>query len=189
MYPIFSKVRHPKFGLGLVTAHTHNAHKIFFGNEGDKEITFEFQGLTLVEKGPEGEQSPSIQSPPPTVTTEPSITVRDVEMAVNAAIQRYTDLTPALPIADRWRGGKMVLEPKDSTLQSKEVPLDTFFHKIVMLRDRLRVLEAKLNASDKLDDADKVELQQYITRCYGSLTTFNILFKQKEHQFVGESKG
>lgn len=83
----------------------------------------------------------------------------------------------------------MILEPKDTTLQAKEVPLDTFFHKIVMLRDRLRVLEAKVNASDKLDDADKVELQQYITKCYGSLTTFNILFKQKEHQFVGESKG
>lgn len=188
MYSIFSKVRHPKFGLGLVTAHTPNAHKIFFGNEGDREITFEFQGLTLVEKGPEGELPQPVQLPQ-TEITEPSITVRDIEMAVNAAIQRYTDLTPALPIADRWRGGKMVLEPKDSTLQSKEVPLDTFFHKIVMLRDRLRVLEAKLNASDKLDDADKVELQQYITRCYGSLTTFNILFKQKEHQFVGESKG
>lgn len=188
MYPIFSKVRHPKFGLGLVTAHTHNAHKIFFGNEGDKEITYEFQGLTLVEKGPEGDQPTPVQLPEPT-HSEPSISVRDIEMAVNAAIQRYTDLTPALPIADRWRGRKMVLEPKDTSLQAKEVPLDTFFHKIVMLRDRLRVLEAKVNASDKLDDADKVELQQYITKCYGSLTTFNILFKQKEHQFVGESKG
>ena len=87
----------------------------------------------------------------------------------------------------RWAGGTMVLEPGDTSTQGKEVPLDTFFKKIVSLRNNLRVLEAKINGLDQLDHVEKVELQQYITKCYGSLTTFNALFREKQDQFVGAS--
>lgn len=82
----------------------------------------------------------------------------------------------------------MVLEPKDENLQVKEIPIDTFFHKIVMVRDRLRVLEQNINKNKVLEDADKVHLQQYITKIYGSLTTFNVLFKSKDDHFKGEGR-
>jgi hypothetical protein len=94
--------------------------------------------------------------------------------------------TSHVPLAPKWAEGTMVLRPKDPALQPKELPLEHLFHKIVMIRDRLRVLEQKLNASEKLSDLEKVEMQQYVTRCYGTLTTFNVLFREEKDRFVGE---
>jgi hypothetical protein len=99
----------------------------------------------------------------------------------------WSDVNEIIPLGDRWKGGSMILQPADKSQKPKEVPIDAFFHKIVMMRDRLRVLEQNINVNKKLDDEDKVNLQQYITRCYGSMTTFNVLFKNKEDYFVGES--
>jgi hypothetical protein len=89
-------------------------------------------------------------------------------------------------LAPKWEGGSILLKPRDPALQSRELPIDALLHKVVMIRDRLRVLEAKINAHDKLSDAEKVDLQQYVTRCYGSLTTFNLLFRDKGDHFAGE---
>ena len=109
--------------------------------------------------------------------------IRQTAQAMVEALGLQKEDTIVEGLANRWQNGALVLQSADTSLQPKEVPLETFFHKIVMIRNNLRVLEQKVNASDKLSDADKFDMQQYITRCYGSLTTFNVLFKNKEDQF------
>ena len=95
---------------------------------------------------------------------------------------RHTELE----LGDKWIGGELILKPNSKDLQEKSIPIERFFHKIVTTRERLRVLEAKINSNAKLSDEDKVELQQYITKIYGTLTTFNLLFRKKTSWFVGE---
>jgi hypothetical protein len=112
----------------------------------------------------------------------------EVEDILARLLSKHTEFSEVVDIADKWRGGLMVLEPKDSNLQVKEIPIDTFFKKIVMVRDRLRVLEQNINKNQNLHDDEKIHLQQYITKTYGSLTTFNVLFKNKEDHFKGEGK-
>lgn len=115
-----------------------------------------------------------------------TISFSEVETTLIRILRKWSDINPMVPIADKWKGGNLLLQPGDTNLANKEIPIDSFFHKVVMVRDRLRVMEQKINAHNGLSDQDKVELQQYITRIYGSLTTFNILFKNKSDQFVGE---
>lgn len=103
-----------------------------------------------------------------------------------ALIRQEREGAPAIAMGQRWQGGELVLKPHDAAQASKSVPIEAFFHKIIMVRDRLRVLEAQINAHKVLTDAEKVELQQYITRVYGSLTTFNVLFRDKKDYFVGQ---
>ena len=107
----------------------------------------------------------------------------DLELLLRRIIREETGLTSATP-ADKWRGGTLVLRPGTPGLQEKTWPIETFFHKIVMLRNRLRTLEQHVNASDLADDV-KVKLQAYITGCYGSLTSFNVLFADEDDQFKG----
>ncbi len=117
------------------------------------------------------------------------VTFTEAERSLMKILKTWSDITQVIHIGDKWKGGTMILQPGDTSLKNKDVPIETFFHKIVMLRDRLRVLEQKINAHSKLGDDEKVEMQQYITRIYGSLTTFNVLFKEKEDHFVGEKTG
>src|SRR4051812_5229060 len=112
---------------------------------------------------------------------------RVMRLAIRTVLESLVGETAEVELGRRWQGGKLVLVPRENSTQAKEFPLEAFFHKIVMVRDRLRVLEQKVNAHSGLSDEDKVELQQYVTRCYGSLTSFNILFKNEEDQFSSGS--
>jgi hypothetical protein len=125
--------------------------------------------------------APAAASPLPEELTD--MTREEFAQAIREALR---DEESDVRLAPKWEGGSVVLKPGDPQTQPKEIPLDALFHKIVMIRDRLRVLEQKVNGHDKLTDAEKVELQQYVTRCYGSLTTFNILFRDERDRFVGE---
>jgi hypothetical protein len=165
-------VRHPQYGLGVVKSISETTADIQF-NDGKLAIAPEPSGLEPAEPqmAASGLEMPLKQF---------------INQTVAAAVEKLGLEKPDSAVEKlgaRWHGGKMVLHPADTTLQSKEVPLETFFHKIVMVRNNLRVLEQKINAHEKLSDGEKVEMQQYITRSYGSLTTFNVLFKEKEDQF------
>ena len=165
---IGSRIKHLEFGLGVVT-NVSNKHYW---------VTFIENGLETIDLESTFEVIESVENEVDTVS------FYDVESTLKNMLQKWSDISEIVPIADKWKGGKLILEPNDTNLQSKEIPIDTFFHKIVMVRDRIRVMEQKINSSN-LDDQDKVDLQQYITRIYGSLTTFNVLFKIKEQQFTG----
>lgn len=169
---IGARVEHPSFGEGVIFSETENAWRVYFKEIGEKELGKSYTGYTLLEAS-------SLDGG--------KITLEDVVDAVQNVFDQYYEVSEIVELGDKWDGGTLILQPADTSLKGKEMPIDTFFHKIVMLRDRLRVLEQNINSHPKLTDEDKVHMQQYITRSYGSLTSFNVLFKSKNDYFVGDS--
>lgn len=171
---IGTRLQHIQFGPGVIVGLRYATYLISFINHGIKEI--EKNDTNLEEIIPEN-------------VTEEIETHSEVEKSLLKILRLWNGNSEVVKLGDRWIGGAMILQPADKSLKPKEIPIDDFFHKIVMLRDRLRVMEQQINANKKLTEEDKVNLQQYITRIYGSLTTFNVLFKNKEQWFVGEKGG
>ena len=165
-------VRHPQHGLGIVKSLTETSAEIRF-DDGTQTVAPEQSDLQPAE--------------PQAVISGLNVSLQQlIGKTVRTAIAEMGVERPEQTIeqlGSRWQGGRLLIHPSDPSLQAKEVPLEVFFHKIVMVRNNLRVLEQKINAHEKLSDGEKVEMQQYITRSYGSLTTFNLLFKNKEDQF------
>lgn len=167
---IGSRINHNEYGKGVVT----NISSKQYG------VTFIDNGLETIDLDDTIEVIEAVDDEVDTVSFS------EVEQSLISILRKWSDASSISPIADKWKGGTLVLEPKDSNLSNKEIPIETFFHKIVMVRDRIRVMEQKINSSKHLDDQEKIDLQQYITRIYGSLTTFNVLFKSQSDNFVGD---
>jgi hypothetical protein len=169
------KVRHPQYGVGTVkTLQEHSAEVRF--DDGTHAVEPQTAGLQPAEPqvGVSGLEQPL------------AVFIEETARAVVQAMGVERADSVSGQIAARWHNGRMVLHPADTALQVKEVPLEVFFHKIVMMRNNLRVLEQKVNAHEKLSEAEKIDMQQYLTRCYGSMTTFNVLFRSKDDQFTSK---
>ena len=173
---IGARVNHPHYGRGVVVETGSEFYTIWFKTPNTaKSIAKDYTSLEILENHGAAENGASLS-------------LADIEQALDHVLTQRLHEFQLVPMAVKWNDGTLVLKPGDDSLQPKEVPIEVFFHKIVMLRDRLRLIEQKINAHKVLTDAEKVELQQYITAGYGSLTTFNVLFKESIHQFKGSGK-
>ncbi len=164
-----SRVKHPAFGDGVVIGAEVVAYRVCFITYGIKLVGKEYSSWEIIER----------------IEADERVSFSEAEKSLIKILKTWSDVSEVVPLGDKWKNGMMILKPEDTALKPKEIPVEMFFHKIVMVRDRIRVMEQRINASD-LSDEEKINLQQYITRIYGSLTTFNILFKNREDQFVGE---
>ncbi len=168
---IGSRIEHNRFGEGIIAGVGPATLRVAFFGKGIVEIDKSGTDWEVLEKYQDEEQK---------------IDPYDLRYTLKKLIDDYSDISEPVLLGEKWKKGMMFLQPADKSLKPKEIPVEIFFHKIVMLRDRLRVLEQKINAHKILEDSEKVEMQQYITRIYGSLTTFNVLFKHSTDNFVGD---
>ncbi|MEO8712647.1 MAG: hypothetical protein ABI405_11015 [Parafilimonas sp.] len=166
---IGSRIKHPTYGIGVVIRVNKKNYDVCFIEGGIKPVSKDFEA-EIIEK----------------IEPEYNVSFSEAEDALIKILRTWSDVTEIIPLGEKWKNGVMILKPGDGTLKPKDIPIEVFFHKIIMLRDRLRVMEQRINAHKLLTDEDKIDLQQYITRIYGSLTTFNILFKHPYDYFVGD---
>jgi hypothetical protein len=163
-----SRVKHPAFGEGVIIAVHKAAYEVTFMTYGVKQVGRTYDQWEVIEAIPANE----------------ALSLNEVEKSMIKVINMYSDIQQHVELGDKWEGGTLILQAGREGLKPKEMPIETFFHKIVMVRDRLRVMEQRINSS-QLSDEEKVNLQQYITRIYGSLTSFNVLFEYKDDHFKG----
>ncbi len=171
VFGIGSRIKHPEFGDGVVVQVKPATYLITFMQNGMRELSRNYDKFEIIDAA-----DPDFDL----------VSLADVEQILIGVMRKFSDVQEKVEIGTKWSGGMLIMKPGDTSLKSKEIPIDIFFNKIVMLRDRLRVLEQRINANEKLTEEDKVNMQQYITRCYGSLTTFNVLFKYTTDHFKGE---
>jgi hypothetical protein len=166
---IGSRVKHPAYGEGAIIRIHRAAYEVCFMQFGIKNVGKNYDQWQIIEAIP----------------AEEAVSFSEAEKSLAKILKAWSDISEVVELGDRWKDGLLIIRPGETNLKDKEIPIETFFHKIVMVRDRIRVMEQRINSS-KLSDEEKVNLQQYITRIYGSLTTFNVLFKYKQDQFVGD---
>ena len=168
---IGSRVRSEELGVGIVIQNATEDLIISFVNHGVREIpkTEALETLDILEE------------------VEPRkdmVSLATIEEKLRDIVGTIAENELEIDLGDKWVGGTLVFQPADDNLKPYELPIETFFHKIVMVRDKLRVMEQRINSSN-LSDEEKVNLEQYITKIYGSLTSFNVLFDRREHGFIG----
>jgi hypothetical protein len=168
-------VDHERYGEGVIGKVNLTNYDIYFAHGGKVAISKSTDQMSVVNR----------QDTP---VSSPVINLKVLEELFNFLLDKKGMLSEIVEMGEKWEGGKLVMIPGNPSLQSKEVDIEVFFHKIVMVRDRLRVLEQNINSHPKLTDEDKVNLEQYITKAYGSLTTFNVLFDNKDQYFKGSGK-
>lgn len=170
---IGSRIKHIEYGSGVIIQIKSISYIVTFIDFGNREILKTATNFEIIEQ---------LENPDDLLSFE------TIEIMLNKILKKYIDIQESAPIADKWAGGTLILKPLSSDLKPYEIPISNFFNKIIMIRDRLRVMEQKINSSN-LSDEEKITLQQYITRSYGSLTSFNVLFKNTSDKFVGEGGG
>ena len=168
---IGSRVKHPAYGDGVIISIDIAAYECCFMQYGIKHVGKEYAGWEIIEA----------------IAHTSSVSFTEAENSMAKILKSWLGISETIELGDKWDDGLLILQPGDTSLKSKEMPIDMFFHKIVMVRDRIRVMEQRINSS-KLTDEEKINLQQYITRIYGSLTSFNVLFKYKDDHFKGEGR-
>jgi len=169
---IGSQITHTEFGQGVVVEVNIDTYSAYFKQRGIKDIVKTDSRMSITELK---------------VDEVPRITLAEVEQLMSGVLRKWSDATEVVELGDKWKDGTLIFKPGKEGTKGKEIPIEAFFHKVVMVRDRLRVMEQKINSSTLLSDEEKVALQQYITRIYGSLTTFNVFFADKSEHFKGSS--
>ena len=166
-----SRIRHNMYGKGVIISLDTDNYQVCFIENGIMPIGKSYTGWDIIER----------------IKPEQTISYTQLQRSLERVLYAHDLLPPDIEMHRKWEGGSLIIRDSDGTVKEKEIPIDTFFKKIISVREKLRVMEQRINSSN-LSDEEKINLQQYITRAYGSLTTFNVLFQDREDHFVGQGR-